>query len=120
MAKNTGKVLSKTVQPSVKISAKTHLKEYRGLRVKIVALCDSHLLGKILEEGDTTIDLKAYKSFYEGDIIGESKAIELLKSAENVNAVGKASVRALQSAFKFDPARIKRVKGIPHMQIYKL
>jgi len=86
----------------------------------MVALCDAELLGKVLKQGEVVLDLKSYEHFYSGEKLTHGQAVALLKSADNVNAVGEAAVGAAQSAFKFDATKVKRVQGVPHMQIYKL
>ena len=102
------------------IFAKTHLRQYGGLQSRIIALCDVELLERVLQEGDVTVDLKNYKSFYEGERVSEEEAVVLLKQAENANIVGEKSVSAAKKAFGGKSPRVKKVQGIPHLQIYKV
>ena len=106
--------------PGKKISAKTHLKGYGLLQVRMVALCDAEPLGKVLKQGEVVLDLKNYEHFYSGEKLTHDEAVALLKNADNINAVGEAAVGAAMTVFKFDGAKVKRVQGVPHMQIYKL
>jgi len=87
---------------------------------EILALCDSELLGKVFEEKELILDLKTYHSFYDGEKVNEKKAIELLKNATNINIVGKRSVETAKKALKINAEGVKKIKGIPHLQIYRV
>ncbi|MEM4254920.1 MAG: DUF424 domain-containing protein [Candidatus Norongarragalinales archaeon] len=102
------------------ITARVHLRSARGFETKILALCDTELLGKCFTQGEKTLDLKAYRSFYEGYTVTEIQAVELLRNAENVNIVGEKSVAAAQKALGFNKANVKKIKGIPHLQFYRI
>jgi len=102
------------------ITAKVHTRIVSGFQRSIVALCDTELLGKTFSEGERVLDLKAYRSFYEGRAISEIEAIELLRNAENVNIVGEKSVGAVQKAFGVKKASVKKIKGVPHLQFYRV
>lgn len=41
---------------------------------KIVAVCDSELIGKILKEGELVLNLEKYANFYKGDEVDEKKS----------------------------------------------
>lgn len=97
-----------------------HLRQKSGFETKILALCDTELLGKCFTQGEKTLDLKAYRSFYEGEGVSELQAVELLRNAENVNIVGEKSIAAAQKALGVKKASVKKIKGIPHLQYYRI
>jgi len=84
----------------------------------IVAICDAELLGRTFVQGDAIIDLEKYRSFYEGNDVNEDEAIELIRNAKNINLVGEKSVGAAKKALNIEHDNIKRIAGIPHLQIY--
>lgn len=90
---------------------KTH-ESYR----KIVAICDSELLGQKFEEGNMQLDI--YEAFYGGEEKSEKEVIELLKDAATedatFNLVGKQSVNAALKAGIVSEEGIIKVQGIPH------
>lgn len=88
--------------------------------MEIVALCDEDLLGKVFEEGGTCLDLKAYRSFYEGRRVGEAEAAEMIRNAANLNLVGEKSLAAARKALDLDESAVRRVKGVPHLQVYRV
>lgn len=101
------------------MKAKVHQRVDReGRTWHVTALCDQELLGKVLKEGDVTLDLSMYKSFYDGRTVTESEAIELLQRARNVNAVGPKSVECAKKALSVDARQVKKVQGVPHIHIY--
>ena len=87
---------------------------------RIIAICDKELLGKVFTEGERVLDLKIYKSFYDGDKLAEEEIIEIIKSAVNANIVGKKSINLASKAIKIEKKNIKKIAGIPHLQIYKV
>ncbi len=86
---------------------------------RVVALCDAELLGKVFEEGDLCLDLARSKGFYEGTRASEKEAIEFLKGAGSVNAVGEKSVAAAKKAFGSSKG-VMRIAGVPHLQVYRV
>jgi hypothetical protein len=91
----------------------------------IFAMCDPELLGKIIKEGKTVIDLQKHATFYSGNDIDERSALVkrqlavATKYAKSINVVGKKSVEFMKEmGFKTDGA--KTIGGVPHLQIYKM
>ncbi len=104
------------------ISAKVHVRPVVGsgrpsIR-RIVAACDAELLGKVFREGEMVLDLKKYRSFYDGEKVTEGELAVLLKDAENINLVGKKTIAAAGKRINVDSAGVRKIKGIPHLQIY--
>lgn len=101
--------------------AKVHQRVDRHGNVRnVTAICDQELLGRVLKEGDATLDLSGHRSFYEGRKVSEGEAVELLRNARNVNAVGPKAVACAKKAFPVDLRQVKRIQGIPHLQVYYL
>ncbi len=86
----------------------------------VLALCDSELLGKVFESGDLVLDLKKYRAFYDGEKASEKTVVESLAGAANVNAVGERSVALACKALGVSKAGVRKIGGVPHLQVYRL
>ena len=94
------------------------LQDGREVARYITALCDANLLGNVFEEGDLFLDLKTFRAFYEGKKVSKKEAETLLKNAKNVNVVGKKSVALALKVLKVPASSVKKIAGVPHLQIY--
>ena len=81
---------------------------------KVVAICDSDLIGKKFEEGKLQLDLNS--SFYKGEEMGEERVIELVKGSCIINMVGKKSMEFALKLGVVDKKDIIKIKNIPHAQ----
>lgn len=85
-------------------------KSYRD----IVAVCDSELLGRKLEQGKVVLEIT---EFYNGKGIAEQELVTLLKdyAAEDAtfSIVGDKSVNAALKAGIISKEGIKKVQGVP-------
>lgn len=81
---------------------------------KLVAMCDSDILGKVFEEGDRQLDLSA--NFYQGEERAVEEVETLLKGCYMVNAVGKDSVGFLLKKKMIEKDNIQEVGGVPYAQ----
>jgi hypothetical protein len=83
---------------------------------KIVAVCDSELIGKKFVEGKLQLDLK--ESFYNGEEVDESKAVRMLKEAladdATFNIAGEKAIQAAIKAGIIDKKGIIRIQNIPY------
>jgi len=86
----------------------------------IVALCDSEHLGKILKEGEIVLDLKAYSSFYKGELVSEKEALAALRGADSLNLVGKRSVALAGKLGLVAKGDVRTIGGVPHVQVYRI
>lgn len=101
--------------------AKVHERlDRHGVKRSVTAVCDKTLLGNVLRQGDAVIDLKTYRKFYEGEAVTVQEAGELLKLARNINVVGEKAVQAALEALPISKASVKKVAGVPHVQVYYL
>ena len=81
---------------------------------KVVAICDSELIGKKIEEGNLQLDLSS--SFYKGEERSEEEIMGLIKGAYIVNAAGKESVNLAIRLGIANEGNIIKVKNVPHAQ----
>ena len=87
---------------------------------RIVAACDSELLGQVFEEGGATLDLKTHEPFFRGEEVDADALREALRDFSSANLVGEECVGV---AIKSGLARkedVRYIKEIPHLQIYKV
>jgi len=90
--------------------------EVRG--EKIVAICDSNLLGVKLVERN--IVLHVNERFYGGQLVPLSHAMREAASATILNLVGEETVKAAIERGLIHPAAVLRVAGVPHAQAVKI
>lgn len=87
-------------------------KSYR----KIIAVCDSELVGKKFEKGNMQLEVR--EDFYHGEEKTESEVIEILKIAEaddaTFNLVGTKAVKAGIKAGIINKEGIIKIQGVPH------
>jgi hypothetical protein len=84
----------------------------------VVAICDEDLIGKKVTDGK--LNLHITERFYKGEKKSEEEVIEIIKNADNLNLVGKKTIKlALENGF-ISEENILIIKGIPHAQIYSL
>ena len=94
-----------------KVLIKIH-EEYK----KIVAVCDSDLVGKNFEEGK--LQLNVSEHFYRGKEFDEAKALKILEAAKQddacFNFVGKSSIDLGVKAGILDKNSFIEIQSIPH------
>ena len=81
----------------------------------IVAVCDSDLVGKKIEEGKKQLDLSS--SFYDGEEKNEEEILNIIDNSYMINAVGEKSISLLDKFGLVDKERVLRVNNIPHAQV---
>jgi len=85
----------------------------------VVAICDSDLIGKKLEEGRFQLNIK--ENFFKGEKISEEQAVKMIKkmSAEDAtfNLVGEKSVSTALNVGVISEDGIKRIQGIPFAMV---
>ncbi len=87
---------------------------------KVVAACDTELLGQIFEEGDAVLDLKTYASFYRGEEATAEEVAGALASFGSANLVGKEAVGVALEKGLANEEDVKYIKNIPHLQLYRV
>lgn len=103
-----------------RILARIHERKRTGVTGTVLAVCDEELLGKVFTQGEAVLDLKSYRQFYEGSVVSEIQAIEMLKNAENASIVGERSVEIAQKALGLSKSHAKKIGGVPHLQVYRV
>lgn len=81
---------------------------------KIVAICDSNLLGKKFEENGLQLDLTV--DFYKGSELSEEETRKVIKNAYIINVIGEESILFLAKERIIDKDNIIKIKKIPHAQ----
>ena len=83
---------------------------------KVVAVCDSGLVGKTFEEGK--LQLKVNEFFYNGKEYDEAKALKILENARQddacFNFVGQNSINLGVKLRIIDKNCVLLIDGIPH------
>lgn len=99
----------------MKDKASISIKIHQAYR-EIVAVCDSELLGKNFEDGETQLEVS--EAFFKGEEMNEINAISLIreKATEDAcfNFVGKRAVQAGIKAGIIDKDSVMKIKGIPY------
>ena len=94
----------------IKIFIKIHA-SYR----KVIAICDSDLIGKKFEDGKRQLDVR--ETFYKGTEYAPEEAITIIRRQAiedaSFNIVGKESVEAALKAGIIKKEGIHKLKGIP-------
>ncbi|MBS7625606.1 DUF424 family protein [Candidatus Bathyarchaeota archaeon] len=97
---------------------KVYVKVYMKDRQKLVAVCDSDLIGKTFREGK--LKLEVTSKFYGGELVTASEALKQLLDADMGNLVGRNAVKMAVDSKLVDPDAIIYIAGIPHVQLLKL
>lgn len=81
---------------------------------RIVAVCDSNLLGKRFEEKGLQLDLTG--SFYKGEERSEEEIIKELKNCYIANFVGEKATKLGIKTGVINKDKVIKIKKIPHAQ----
>ena len=100
------------LKPGYKMIVKVH-RTTEGR--KIVAVCDSDLVGKKFEEGKMQLDLSS--GFYKGEEISKDKVSKLIKEPGVFNVVGEKCVGLFLKLGLVDKGNVIRVDNVPHTQV---
>lgn len=83
---------------------------------KIVAICDSELLGRKFEDDKRQIEVN--EQFYSGDKKSELEVLEIIKDAAEedaaFNIVGERAVKVALKVGIINKEGIIKIQGIPH------
>jgi hypothetical protein len=84
----------------------------------VVAVCDSGLIGKTVEDDKRRLDIT--ERFYKGEKKSKKDVLKIMSSAANMNIVGPESIRiALKEGF-INKDDLIVIKGVPHAQVYSV
>ncbi|MDE1851647.1 MAG: DUF424 family protein [Candidatus Micrarchaeota archaeon] len=101
-------------------SGKIYIKTYETEKGTMIAMCDEELLGKEFGDGKAKLDLNRYASFYKGELQEEGKISIDMESIYSANVVGERSVAIMIRTGVATEDEIKRVSGIPFLQVYRV
>lgn len=91
---------------------------YVKIHNEVTAICDSDLIGKILEEKD--LELKVTENFYKGELVNEEQLISIIKEARNLNVVGKNIVDLCLKLKLIEKEHVLFINKIPHAQMFEI
>ena len=88
----------------------------------MLALCDSNLIEKVLEEGELVINIKDYSEFYKGELINADDLAKHIDSNEvySANIIGKESVDAAVQNRIIEKGNVKTVKKVPYAHAFRI
>ncbi|MCP3686259.1 MAG: DUF424 family protein [bacterium] len=81
---------------------------------KIIAICDSNLIGKVIEEKDLQLDLSS--NFYKGEEKHADDIKKMIYDAYMVNIVGKDSIKLGLEVGIIMKENVIKVCDVPHAQ----
>lgn len=93
-----------------------NVKIHNGPHGRVVAICDTELLGKTLTEGK--LSLTVSERFYGGEEKDEKELAALLKDDDVLNIVGEKSCDFAVKHKLIDKEHIKKIQGTPHAQSF--
>ncbi|MGC8669668.1 MAG: DUF424 family protein [Candidatus Micrarchaeia archaeon] len=89
----------------------------------MLAMCDEHLIDKVIQEGDVIIDIKGYNSFYKGEKLSydiAKKKVSELSDIYSANIIGDESIEIALSAKIISKKGISWVEKIPYAHSYSV
>ncbi len=89
---------------------------------KLIALCDSELLGHRYSEGKVVIDLETYAGFYKGDLLNEEEAEKRFTKDDvhSANIVGRRSVSIFLKKGIISKEDVRTVGEVPFVHVYRI
>ncbi|MBI2671142.1 DUF424 family protein [Candidatus Woesearchaeota archaeon] len=95
-----------------------YTKIHKSGNKEILAVCDEDIIGRVFEEGD--LQLKVSEYFFYGEKKSEKEVLKLIEEFENVNLVGKKTIKLALDNNIISKENVITIRGIPHVQIYNL
>ncbi|MGA3404126.1 MAG: DUF424 family protein [Candidatus Bathyarchaeia archaeon] len=95
-----------------------YLRVFQDSKHRLVAACDTGLIGETFREGKLKLEVKA--DFYKGNMTTITHALHEINAADIANLVGGCIVEAAVKEGLVDPSAIVRIAGVPHVQIVRI
>ena len=95
-----------------------YVKVFQDPTYRMVAACDTDLIGETFREGKLKLEVKA--DFYKGTKTTVTQALREIDSADIANLVGGRIVEAAVQQRLVDPSAIVRIAGVPHVQVVRI
>ncbi len=92
----------------------------RKEKARILAVCDSDLMGRILKEGERTLDLERYGGFYGNEEASEEEVALEMARATSMNFVGERAVGIALRAGMVKKSDVVYISKVPHVQVYRI
>ena len=86
-------------------------------RNKMLNICDSSLVGRVLVEGELTMNITT--SYFAERLVDEQEAEQLLKSASIINMVGEETIALSVKIGVGSSKGVKKINGIPFLLVFK-
>jgi len=88
----------------------------------ILAMCDSALIGRVLEEGNVYIDIKNYSEFYTGDLVEpvQARALIVKDTIKAANVIGDEAVDVAIDSRIIRPENVSKVNGVRYAHAYRV
>ena len=83
---------------------------------RVLAAADSDLIGKTLEDGEIVFNVSPH--FYDGKVVDAKKLGRLLSEHSNINLVGEQTVGVAIEKKLVTPQDVRKINGVPHVQIF--
>ena len=93
-----------------------YIKIHKSEKSEVLAVCDEDIIGKTFEEKD--LQLKISETFYKGEKKSEKEVLDLIENFDNINMVGKKSIKLALDNNIITQDSIIYIEGVPHAQIY--
>ncbi len=94
-----------------------YIKIHKGSH-EIVAICDEDLIGKKFHKGKLVLNITEY--FYKGEKKSDNDTNKVMKEANNLNIVGKKSIKIALELGIIDKESVIVIGGVPHVQAITL
>jgi len=83
---------------------------------KVVAACDTEVLGEQFSEGEVTLHVET--DFYRGDEASFADIVRAMQDAATTNFVGEQLINELLENDLIQEAEVETIDGTPHVHLY--
>ncbi len=90
-------------------------KKFQNGTETLLAIADNEIIGKTFSEG--ILQITVNRDFYCHEMCNEEEALELMRDATSVNAVGAKIIDVMLRKKIVRPEAILTIQGTPHVQI---
>lgn len=95
-----------------------YLKIHQQLDQKVVAVCDSDVIGKVFSRNNLEVNIS--ETFYKGDLVDLESAIKILEKTDNFNIAGKIIVDACITKGIISEHAIIKISDLPIAMKFKI
>jgi hypothetical protein len=87
---------------------------------RVLAVSDSDILGKEIEDSDLGLFIKISEEFYGGESVSREEALNRIRASDNVNVIGTRIVDAMIEERIIDSKSVTTINGVKHAQVYRI